>query len=91
MIAICDSDMRLRYMPLDVRGLIGRWTGNRNIASVKGKALGDFTYMRYAICDDVTMRLQYRIGEKIEVAGQHCDLRFAISHRRRSNGCGEGS
>jgi len=51
-------------------------------------------------CDDAIASGNF-IGEKKTEASQHCDLRFAISHRgrsngaishrRRSNGCGEGS
>jgi len=46
--------MRYQYMSLDVRGLIGWWTGNHNIASAKDK--GFWSLHIYAICDEVTMR-----------------------------------
>ena len=95
-------------------GLIGRWTGNRDIASAKDK--------RYAIkrrSDDVIaishrgirsgecigkrnsgMRtLRFAIAKshrrilsgKQNRGGEHCDLRFAISHRRSFKWCGIGS
>lgn len=49
-------------MPLDVLGLIGQWMGNRNIASAKGKRLGAFIYMRYAIREDAIAILHRGIG-----------------------------
>jgi len=54
-IVICDCDMGYQYMPLDVRGLIGRRTGNRNIVSTKDK--GFWSLHIYAICDNAMMRL----------------------------------
>ena len=83
-------------MSLDVWGLIERWTGNCNIASVKDKGFWSLhTYMRYVICDDAMMQLRYRIGGfhlgKTNRGWSTLQFAIAISHRRRSNGHGEGS